>query len=215
MESVRRSVSGGEEGCVYHEDGDHAKEQENPRENADADGSEEEIASARVICGEESVCDAVGNEVGENESMNARHEVASGIYAAAFGSENESFEGKETDVCAAAHEEGNGADHQDAAFRVRMWAYTIWRLHTPPLEPHPLSLVLFPRSSSKPPLPPLPRPRPRPRPPPRASRSEVRTSSNRARRSRSSMARVSPALTWRISCFFSSTNVRGTPAGES
>ena len=61
----------------------------------------------------------------------------------------------------------------------------------PPRPPQPLSRGLPPRSSSNP-LPPRPLPLPRPRPFIRASRSPSRISSRRARRSRSSNARVSP-----------------------
>lgn len=85
---------------------------------------------------------------------------------------------------------------------------------TPPLPPQPESRPLPPRSSSKPPRPrprpPLPRPRP-PLPP----RSPSLISSRRARLSLSSNARESPALAFLISAFFSSRNVRGTPASDS
>ena len=90
-------------------------------------------------------------------------------------------------------------------------------LTAPPRLLQPLSLALLSDRSSFP-IPPLPLlPRPRPLPPPRSDlsdRSRSRTSSSRERRSRSASARVSPCLARRISSFFSSTKLRGIPAGE-
>ena len=89
-------------------------------------------------------------------------------------------------------------------------------LGPPLLLPHPESRFLFPpRSSSNPPCPlprPLPRPLPLKSPPPRPPRSPLLSSSSRARRSRSSRARVSVSRAFRISSFFCSRKVRGTPA---
>jgi hypothetical protein len=91
-------------------------------------------------------------------------------------------------------------------------------LTAPPRLLQPLSLVLLSGLESFP-IPPLPLlPRPRPLPPPRSdlsARSRLRTSSSRVLRSRSASARVSPSLARRISSFFSSTKLRGMPAGES
>lgn len=89
------------------------------------------------------------------------------------------------------------------------------KTHTPPPRPpHPLSRPLPPPSK-----PPRPRPLPLPLPlPPRSPRSPLsfsRMSSNLALRSLSPNARWSLSLALRISSFFSSTNVFGTPAGES
>lgn len=89
-----------------------------------------------------------------------------------------------------------------------------YRGRAPPRLLQPLSLVLL-SSFPNPPLPLLPRPRPLP--PPRSDlsdRSRSRMSSSRILRSRSVRARVSPSWARRISSFFSSTKLRGMPAGE-
>lgn len=91
-------------------------------------------------------------------------------------------------------------------------------LTAPPRLLQPLSLVLLSGLVSFP-IPPLPLlPRPLPLPPPRSdlsARSRSRISSSRSLRSRSASARPSPSLARRISSFFSSTKLRGMPAGES
>jgi hypothetical protein len=92
------------------------------------------------------------------------------------------------------------------------------RLTAPPRLLQPLSLDLLSGRDSFP-IPPLPLlPRPRPLPPPRSDlsdRSRSRTWSSRILRSRSASARESPSVARRISSFFSSTKLRGMPAGES
>ena len=207
----------GEEGYESPVHDDRVTARERWRASAADDGSGAVTETAKESDGEVNPGDEVEgiSEVG-CEIWTGPHAGENGICEEC---ENESgsgnYEERENDADAAASEVGeNEEDHLVAVRRSTQGGKTERSARTPPLAPHPLSLGLSPRSLSKR-LPPLPRPRPLPRPPPRASRSFARISSNRARLSRSSNARESPALAWRISSFFSSTNVRGTPAGES
>lgn len=181
-----------------------------------------EAGFATVSVAAESVHDEV-----ENETASVRAVGSGSAARAGFGSANASYAhlgacARVTSACVAvvSEEAAIGILNVDevastvedvSGIMVERWK----RERTPPPRPpHPLSRGLPPRSSSNP-LPPRPLPLPRPRPLIRASRSPSRISSRRARRSRSSNARVSPIRAWRISAFFSSTNVCGTPAGES
>ena len=207
----------GEEGYESSVHDDRVTARERWRASAADDGSGVVTETAKESDGEVNPGDEVEgiSEVG-CEIWTGPHAGENGICEECVNeSGSGNYEERENDADAAASEVGeNEEDHLVAVRRSTQGGKTEQSARTPPLAPHPLSLGLSPRSLSKR-LPPLPRPRPLPRPPPRASRSFARISSNRARLSRSSNARESPVLAWRISSFFSSTNVRGTPAGES
>lgn len=165
-------------------------------------------------------CDEVGSVLVVYGNATGRHGEATGSGEECGNANASSGQKRQRESDAYDGEENEGEESEEDLLQRAERCVSTYTRHnnsgsrTPPLPPQPESLGLSKRSS-KPPLPPLPLPLPRPRPPPRASLSLVRISSSLARRSLSSMARESPALAWRISSFFSSTNVRGTPAGES